>query len=193
MLEASVILDFLKNQQSHIFESIKLADEKAALLCAINTGAIYVVLSSHFDEKYALTRRPLLLASVLLLGLGAAICLCSVYPLGGIVDRHIEGGPLAIPTKATSLSQSDYKTKLLQQTSEQLIDEMIAFVCSRTVIRAWKFYFIKWAISLSAVGYIVFVSALMFRDLKWQWRMSKATWWPQVQFSCSKGDVLGDG
>ena len=147
-------LEFLMKQHEHVFESIKLADQKAAAITAISVGTIYLL--------YELMKAPCFaqwpwrciggVAQVFLL-LSTGLALWSIHPPVGLADRDVVGGTHTIPARAVKLSQADYVQWAVTATADDRANEVASLVYARMKIREWKYDRVQWAICTMYVAY----------------------------------------
>jgi hypothetical protein len=146
---------FLVQQHTHIFESIKFADQKAGVITAISTAiaALLFGMLNDANPKLPLSWMFPALLVFLLLFVTFYHAIRVIWPRPKDLLDCVNGGDLAIPEKVAKLKQPYFLNQIIGITEDKIVKELAALVYQRSVIRAYKFERLDRAFVLSLGAY----------------------------------------
>ena len=149
-------VSYLLNTHSHIYENIKLADQKALVLIALNP----TVLSALYGSKVVNLRQGSLISlfSVMAFcGLIASLVLAIlvVYPRGEKITDDLAGGSLASPSKIARVHHTcaQYINEINTSDDSQFIEDLATLVYARSQTNIIKYQYLKQSILVSSIGW----------------------------------------
>ena len=144
--------EFLSNQHDHVFESIKLFDQKAAATIAITIGALYVLATREATND---GQRMLAITSLLFLTVGVLCSLFAMFPWADVADRSVLNGELTIPIRSANLGQAKYEAEIKSADDDRMTKDLVALIFARGKIRSRKFHSMRFAVGFSGIGILL--------------------------------------
>lgn len=156
--------EFICDINCNLFDNLKLADQKATGFIAINSAVIAGLFGS--DLLIVNSAKPILsvmaIATFALLGIGVLLAGFVIWPRQTKNGRLIAGGELSVPSKIARLSHTpeQYAAAVIESCNKsEDIQQFAALVLIRARNYQQKYYWLKGAIVVSAIG---LVSAAVF-------------------------------
>jgi hypothetical protein len=143
---------FLVHQHTHIFESIKFADQKAGFITAISTAIAALLFGMLNDaDPQKLPFSWLVPALAVFLGLFFTFyqAIRVIWPRPQKLLDRVNGGTLAIPEKVVKLDPSYFSQQIMKISEARIVEELTDLVYQRCVIRDHKFKHLDRAFVLS--------------------------------------------
>jgi Family of unknown function (DUF5706) len=160
-MQISEKIQYLTDTHLHILENIKLADQKALVLLALNPA----ILSALYGAKLLIVDLAkgwvIVLCSVSTFGfliIGLLLAIRVIYPRGESLARKLSGessGSLTIPSKIarTYSKAEDYLNEINAADESRLLNELCTLIYARSYINDIKYFYLKWSILISGVGW----------------------------------------
>ncbi|WP_321288256.1 Pycsar system effector family protein [uncultured Sunxiuqinia sp.] len=154
-------ISFLLGTQAHIHENIKFADQKSLVVIIINTGLISGLYKiGILDYSHSL----LLLSAVisfLCLSFGILFSIFAIWPRG---ENKNSGVGFSNPVRITRWENiKTYKEGFKDSNPENLMDDLLELVFDRSSINKKKYYWLKWAIRVSLVGWFLGLTSSLLK------------------------------
>ena len=152
-------IQYLTDTHLHIYENIKLADQKALVLLGLNPA----ILSALYGAKLLIVscekgwETLLSIITFLFLIIGLLFAIKVIYPYGENIARELSGdsGTLTIPSKIAHeyKAPTEYIDKFHSAEDENLMKELCTLIYVRSYINDKKYNRLKWSILVSGLGW----------------------------------------
>ena len=160
-------LSYLDKTHSHVFENIKLSDQKAATFIALNSGMI----AGLYGAKMLIVEQARLASTIVssltfaLLSTAIFLAVIAIRPRGKMLSAKVLGGELAIPWKIADRSQEELRVGILASDGEGLIRESCALLHSRARVNSRKDFYVRNAVWVSVCAWFTTIVLLLMATI----------------------------
>lgn len=156
-------ISFLLGTHAHIHENIKFADQKALVVIVLNTGLIGGLYKDHILDGADPFVKIVAISMFLILSLGILFSVIVIRPRGSEIPKKMRG--FSNPMKITNWDNAeDYKDGFENSSDEVLVNDLLDFVYSRSTINKKKYFYLKLAILISFIGWVLGLIAILVKN-----------------------------
>jgi hypothetical protein len=150
-MEQKDVIQFLLMNHQHIHENIKFADQKASALIAVNSGLL--ALTYSLIQSKIKTTIFLGFTVSFFLAIAIAFSFWVIKPRGGLSKDKDFG--VIDPKRIAKYKLEEYLNAMNQLSIEEFMIELKIFIYDRAFIDEQKYYFLKFALIFSFMGWIL--------------------------------------